>query len=33
MDTTGLEIVHMIKKEQLKTQERSMFKSLYSLAA
>ena len=30
---TGIEIVHMIKKEQLKTQERSMFKSFYSLAA
>ena len=30
---TGIEIVHMIKKEQLNTQERSMFKSFYSLAA
>ena len=30
---TGIEVVHMIKKEQLNTQERSMFKSFYSLAA
>ena len=30
---TGIEIVHMIKKDQLNTQERSMFKSFYSLAA
>jgi putative transposase len=30
---TGIEIVHMIKKNQLNTQERSMFKSFYSLAA
>ena len=29
---TGIEIVHMIKKEHLNTQERSMFKSFYSLA-
>ena len=29
----GIEIVHMIKKNQLNTQERSMFKSFYSLAA
>ena len=29
----GIEIVHMIKKNQLNIQERSMFKSLYSLAA
>jgi putative transposase len=29
----GIEIVHMIKKDQLNTQERSMFKSFYSLAA
>ncbi len=30
---TGIEIVHMIKKNQLNTPERSMFKSFYSLAA
>ena len=30
---TGIEIVHMIKKNQLNTQEKSMFKSFYSLAA
>jgi len=30
---TGIEIVHMIKKEQLNTQEQSMFKSFNSLAA
>ena len=30
---TGIEIVHMIKKDQLNTQERSMFQSFYSLAA
>ena len=30
---TGIEMVHMIKKEQLNTQVRSMFKSFYSLAA
>ena len=30
---TDIEIVQMIKKEQLNTQERSMFKSFYSLAA
>ncbi len=30
---TGIEIVHMIKKDQLNSQERSMFKSFYSLAA
>ena len=30
---TGFEIVHMIKKDQLNTQEQSMFKSFYSLAA
>jgi len=29
----GIEIVNMIKKKQLNTQERSMFKSYYSLAA
>jgi putative transposase len=29
----GIEIVHMIKKKQLNTQEQSMFKSFYSLAA
>ena len=29
----GIEIVHMIKKEQLNTQEQSMFKSFNSLAA
>jgi putative transposase len=29
----GIEIVHMIKKNQLNTQEQSMFKSFYSLAA
>ena len=29
----GIEIVHMLKKNQLNTQERSMFKSFYSLAA
>jgi putative transposase len=29
----GIEIVHMLKKNQLNTHERSMFKSLYSLAA
>ena len=30
---TGIEIIHMLKKNQLNTQERSMFKSFYSLAA
>jgi len=30
---TNIEIVHMIKKDQLNTQERNMFKSFYSLAA
>jgi len=30
---TGIEIVHMIKKDQLNTQEQSMFKSFYSLAS
>ncbi len=30
---TGIEIVHMIKKNQLNTQEQSMFKSFSSLAA
>ena len=30
---TGIEIVHMIKKNQLNTQEQSMFKSFYSLAS
>jgi len=30
---TGIEIVHMIRKNQLNTQEQSMFKSFYSLAA
>ena len=30
---TGIEIVHMIKKNQLNTQEGSMFKSFSSLAA
>ena len=30
---TGIEIVRMIKKDQLNTQEQSMFKSFYSLAA
>ena len=30
---TGIEIVHMIKKNQLNTQEQSMFKSFNSLAA
>ncbi|HUS86788.1 MAG TPA: IS6 family transposase [Bacteroidales bacterium] len=30
---TGIEIVHMIKKNQLITQEKSMFKSFCSLAA
>jgi len=29
----GIEIVHMIKKHQLNTQEQSMFKSFYSLTA
>ena len=29
----GIEIVHMLKKNQLNTQEQSMFKSFYSLAA
>ncbi len=29
----GIEIVHMIKKNQLNTQEQSIFKSFYSLAA
>jgi putative transposase len=29
----GIEIVHMIKKKQLNTQEQSMFKSFQSLAA
>ena len=29
----GIEIVHMIKKNQLNTQEQSMFKSFNSLAA
>ncbi len=29
----GLEIVYMLKKNQLNTQEQSMFKSFYSLAA
>jgi putative transposase len=30
---TGIEIVHMIRKGQLNTQEQSTFKSFYSLAA
>jgi len=30
---TGIEIVHMIKKNQLNNQEQSMFKSFTSLAA
>ncbi len=30
---TGIEIVYMIKKNQLNTQEQSMFRSFYSLAA
>jgi putative transposase len=30
---TGIEIVHMIKKNQLNTQEQSMFNSFSSLAA
>ncbi len=30
---SGIEIVHMIKKNQLITQEQNMFKSFYSLAA
>ncbi len=30
---TGIEIDRMIKKDQLNTQEQSMFKSFYSLAA
>lgn len=30
---TGIEIVHMIKKNQLNTQDQSMFRSFYSLAA
>ena len=30
---TGIEIVHMIKKNQMNTQEQSTFKSFYSLAA
>ena len=29
----GIEIIHMIKKNQLNTQEQSMFKSFFSLAA
>ena len=29
---TGIEIVHMMRKNQLNTQEQSMFKSFYSLA-
>ena len=31
--TAGIEIVHMIKKNQLNTREQSMFKSFYSLAS
>ena len=30
---TGIEIIHMLKKNQLNTQEQSMFKSFNSLAA
>jgi putative transposase len=30
---TGIEIVHMIKKNQLNTQEQSIFNSFYSLAS
>jgi transposase-like protein len=30
---TGIEIVHMIKKNQLNNQEQSMFKSFSALAA
>ena len=30
---TGIEIVHMLKKNQLNTREQSMFKSFYSLAS
>lgn len=29
---TGIEIVHMIKKNQLNTQDQSIFRSFYSLA-